>query len=74
MECAKRYSASNIKKKAKDKLGTTKKKHKPSSSASTRSTTANVSAAAAAVAKVTPRVEAVAMDTTNQQMTAQKVS
>ncbi|XP_048589841.1 MBT domain-containing protein 1-like isoform X3 [Nematostella vectensis] len=41
MECAKRYSASNIKKKAKDKIGATKKKHtKPTSSTVTRSSTA----------------------------------
>ena len=34
MECAKRYSASNIKKKSKgDKIGTPKKKHRPSASA-----------------------------------------
>lgn len=72
MECAKRYSASNIKKKAKDKLGTTKKKHKPSGITATRSTTASVAAAAAAVAKVPPTHE-LTVDTTPQQMTAQKV-
>ncbi|XP_020915017.1 MBT domain-containing protein 1 isoform X2 [Exaiptasia diaphana] len=70
MECAKRYSASNIKKKAKDKLGTTKKKHKPSgATTATRSTTASV--AAAVVGKIAPTDE-LTVDTSPQQITPHK--
>lgn len=45
MECAKRYSASNIKKKSKEKIGTPKKKHRTSERHAHQSTGAGASSA-----------------------------
>ena len=68
MECAKRYSASNIKKKSKEKLGTPKKKHRTSerhahhsnttASASATTTSALASTAAAAASSGQVMVQA----------------